>query len=128
MNLQEALQKIGADIIKDARTALKKKNDTGTLSKSLKAVINGNDLTFDMEDYGFNVDMGREPGSYVPINSLKSWCKRKGMNSSAAYAINNNIYKYGIKPSYFFTNTFENYSSELDNIIDKYVDNLLEDL
>ena len=130
MTLNEALTKIGNDIIKDARSTLKKQGHraTGKLMDSMKAVVNKSELTFELESYARYVDQGRRPGKYAPVKAIKDWCKVKGIDQSLAYVINRSIYENGIKPSLFFTNAFEAYEENLDEVLDKYVDTLLEDL
>lgn len=130
MNLQEALTKIGNDIIKDARATLKKQGHraTGKLMDTMKAVVNKSELTFELESYARYVDKGRRPGKYAPVKAIKDWCKVKGIDQSLAYVINRSIYENGIKPSLFFTNAFDAYAENLDEVLDKYIDALLEDL
>lgn len=130
MTLNEALTKIGNDIISDARSTLNKQGHRATskLYNSLKAVINKSELSFEMESYARYVDQGRRPGKFAPVKAIKEWCKVKGIDQSLAYVINRSIYENGIKPSLFFTNAFESYAENLDDVLDKYIDTLLEDL
>ena len=130
MTLKDALQKIGDDIIKDARLTLKKQGHraTGKLMDSMKAVVNKSELTFELESYARYVDQGRRPGKYAPVKAIKDWCKVKGIDQSLAFVINRSIYENGIKPSLFFTNAFESYEENLDDVLDKYCETLLEDI
>lgn len=130
MTLTQALEKIGDNIIKDAKSTLKKQGHlaSGKLYNSLKAVVNKSELTFELESYARYVDQGRLPGKYAPVKAIKDWCKVKGIDQSLAYVINRSIYENGIKPSLFFTNAFEAYAENLDEVLDKYTDTLLEDL
>lgn len=50
-------------------------------------------------DYLTYVDEGRKPGSYPPIQAIKSWCNIKGIPQGAAFPIARNIFKFGIKPT-----------------------------
>ena len=92
-----------------------------------------------MADYYKNVDEGRQPGKYVPIGPLERWANlRLGLSGkeakSAAFGISKNIYKFGIAPSYFYTNAVEAMESiltgpMLDMVgvgIEEILDNLLE--
>lgn len=130
MTLENALQKIGSDIIADARSTLKQQGHraTGRLMDTMKAVVNKSELSFELEAYAKYVDQGRRPGKYAPVKAIKDWCRVKGIDQSLAYVINRSIYENGIKPSLFFTNAFESYSENLDEVLDKYTDTLLEDL
>ena len=50
-------------------------------------------------DYLKYVDKGRRPGTYPPIRAIQKWAQIKGLPSSAAWGIRQNIYKFGIKPT-----------------------------
>jgi hypothetical protein len=130
MTLNEALTKIGNDIISDARSTLKRQGHlaTGKLYNSMKAVVNKSELTFELESYARYVDQGRRPGKFAPVKAIKDWCKTKGIDQSLAYVINRSIYENGIKPSLFFSNAFEAHSENLDEVLDKYIETLLEDI
>lgn len=130
MTLEQALQKIGDNIISDARSTLKRQGHlaTGKLYNSMKAVVNKSELTFELESYARYVDKGRKPGKYAPVKAIKEWCKVKGIDQSLAYVINRSIMENGIKPSLFFTNAFEAYAENIDEVLDKYIDTLLEDI
>lgn len=99
MTIEQAYERIGKKIIKEARQNLTKghHNRTYTLYKSLQAIIDKRSLNFDMENYGYWVDQGR---------------KTRGIT----------------KPTYFFTNPFNNSESEIDKIASEYADDLLEDM
>ena len=45
------------------------------------------------------VDKGRKRGTYPPIKPLIQWAQIKGLPKSAAYGIQQNIFKFGIKPT-----------------------------
>lgn len=130
MNLQDALQKIGNDIIGDAKATLKRQGHvaSGRLMNSMKAVVNKSELTFELESYARYVDQGRRAGKFAPVKAIKDWCKVKGIDQSLAYVINRSIYENGIKPSLFFTDAFESYTENIDEVLDQYIDTLLEDL
>jgi hypothetical protein len=147
MTRKEALQKIGDDIISNARATLKKKGHiaSGKLYNGMKAAVNGKTITFDIPKYGEYIDGGVRPAGkegsertkMPPINDIKAWCKRKGItDEGAAYAIQRSIFKNGspskngerLPPSLFFTNAFEAYAENLDEVLDKYCGTLLEDI
>ena len=113
-----------------------KKNVTKELYNSLDYSINTNpnsiNVIFEMEDYGTFQDLGvsgtktkyNTPYSYKnkmpPSKAFSQWVVRKGLEGtrdkktgrflsrkSLQYAVAKNIFKYGIKPSMFFTKPFE---------------------
>ncbi len=113
-----------------------KKNVTKELYNSLDYSINTNpdsiNVIFEMEDYGTFQDLGvsgtkkkyNTPYSYTtkmpPTKAFSQWVVRKGLEGtrdkktgrflsrkSLQYAVAKNIFKYGIKPSMFFTKPFE---------------------
>jgi len=113
-----------------------KKNVTKELYNSLDYNININpnnvNVIFEMEDYGMFQDLGvsgtkkkyNTPYSYTtkmpPTKAFSQWVVRKGLEGtrdkktgrfltrkSLQYAVATNIFKYGIKPSMFFTKPFE---------------------
>ena len=125
-----------------------KKNVTKELYNSLDYNININpnnvNVIFEMEDYGTFQDLGvsgtkkkyNTPYSYTtkmpPTKAFSQWVVRKGLEGtrdkktgrflsrkSLQYAVARNIFKYGIKPSMFFTKPFErafkNLPSELQD-------------
>ena len=113
-----------------------KKNVTKNLYNSIDYRMNvykdSIDLLFSMEDYGTFQDLGvsgtkkkyNTPYSYTtkmpPTKAFSQWVVRKGLEGtrdkktgrfltrkSLQYAVATNIFKYGIKPSMFFTKPFE---------------------
>jgi hypothetical protein len=67
-----------------------------------------------MADYGTFVDKGIKPSKYADstgkgrgkskfITSLQKWCRIKGLPEGLAFPIRRNIWKFGIKPTNFFT-------------------------
>ena len=123
------IRKYGNSVESEIETRLKNngKYASGKLYKSIRyeVVENKNDflLTFFMADYGTYVDKGvngyeRNIGGKFNfkdksgtgtgsrskfIESLKKWCRIKGIPEGAAFPIRRNIWKYGIAPTNFFT-------------------------
>lgn len=82
---------------------------TGSLINSinykLKDTAEGIQLQLYANDYLTYVDQGRRPGTYPPIRALIKWVAIKGMPKQAAWAIRQNIYKFGIKPTRVISRT-----------------------
>jgi hypothetical protein len=124
------LTEYGQSVIGEMKTRLTNqgKEATGTLHKSLRFRTQEKDnefiVSFFMAEYGQYVDKGvngyarrvgsiysfkPKDGNHKPqrkskfIESLKKWCKVKGLPEGAAFPIRRNIWKFGIKPTNFFT-------------------------
>ena len=130
MTYKQALAKIGENIVADAKTTLKKQGHiaTGTLYNSIKSKISNEQITFELTPSARYVDLGRKKGKWAPPQAIRDWCKVKGIDQKYAYVINKKIYEEGIKPSLFFTNAFEKNTKNMDELIDAYMDGLLDDL
>ncbi len=123
------------------RRVTAKIDNTGELSRSLKYEIRKGTLTFEMAEHGLYVDLGRKPGKYAPVDVIRKWVKQKPVlprdkkgrfmkrtpanMKSLAFLLNRSIYKHGIEPTYFFTESFE---SELDLLERKLPDLIVEDI
>lgn len=135
--VKEELNKFGKYVVQQARTRLtkSKKNVSKKLYNSLSYTINETDtstsIIFEMEDYGKFQDEGvsgtkkkyKTPYSYTskmpPAKAFSQWVVRKGLKGvrdekgkfikrkSMQYLIARSVFKYGIKPSMFFTKPFD---------------------
>ena len=74
------------------------------------------------EDYLKYVDKGRKPGSYVPIRALKKWTRFRNIPENAAYAINQKIFRFGIKPTNVIKKTQDRMKNEIDIIEEAYAE------
>lgn len=125
-DVQGVLARFGAKLQEDLIRSLdnKKKNASGDLRQSIQAVPNVSvqdgfyTYVLSMADYYEFVDEGRRAGKMPPIDSLIKWVRQKSafggleVNKSkdvrsVAFGIAKNIAKFGIKPSYFFTDVIE---------------------
>jgi hypothetical protein len=146
----KALEKFRDLVVAEAKANLKKmgKDTSGKLSSSIKgdvkAMPNSIGIYFEMEPYGNFQDKGVSgtqrkfdtPYSYKskmpPPSAFDKWIVRKGIaprsatgkfqsRKSLQFAIAKSVFKYGIKPSLFFTKPFEAaYKTLPDTLIDKY--------
>jgi len=103
---------------------------TGNLLNSLTSSVTmtpqGPELTITYADYFKNVNLGRRAGrKNVPIKSILDWIKVRGIrgrdkkgkfikNLSFAFAIQKNIFKYGIRPA----NIYDKGLDALEDIFD----------
>ncbi len=75
--------------------------------------------------YSIYVEKGRPPGGIPPIDSIKSWTKKKsGVPESAAYPIALKIAKEGTKPQPFMKPAFEKHSKKHFDRVKKALKNL----
>jgi hypothetical protein len=70
-----------------------------SINYRLQDTANGIQIILLANDYLQWVDKGRRPGTYPPIRAIQRWVAIKGMKPEAAWAIRQNIYKFGIKPT-----------------------------
>jgi len=92
-----------------------------------------------MEDYGQFVQSGRLPGKkMVPIKAIEEWIKSRGLlgrnkkgrfitRKSFAFAIANNIKKFGIRPSNFLDKALDTLESD-ERIMEAIGDDAFEEL
>ena len=89
-----------------------------------------------MADYWQVVDEGRQPGKWAPIQPIKDWLNKPNINlpQEAAFAIQKNIYKFGIRPTGFYGRAVDKIASKIekdfgddfDTYLDTFLDTLLE--
>ena len=146
----KALEKFRDLVVAEAKANLQRmgKNSSGKLSNSIQGEVkempNSIGIYFEMEPYGNFQDKGVSgterkfdtPYSYTtkmpPPSKLDKWIVKKGIaprnvtgqfqsRKGIQFAIARSIFKYGIRPSLFFTKPFEAaYKTLPDTLIDKY--------
>jgi len=130
---EQKLKEFGRDYVKILVRELKRegKDATGRLINSidyrLREDANNIFIVIESVDYLKWVDEGRKRGTYPPIRPLIQWANIKGLPKSAAYGIQKNIFKFGIKPTRVIQrviNEFEN-SPTLQR---KYEDEVVEQI
>ena len=146
----KALEKFRDLVVAEAKNELQRlnKDSSGKLRNSIKGEVkempNSIGVYFEMEPYGNFQDKGVSgvkrkfdtPYSYKtkmpPPSAFDKWIVRKGIAPRSAtgkfqsrkglqFAIAKSVFKYGIRPSLFFTKPFEAaYKTLPDTLIDKY--------
>ena len=102
-----------------------------SINYRLQDTANGIQVQLLANDYLKYVDQGRRPGTYPPIKAIQRWVQIKGIKPEAAWAIRQNIYKFGIKPTRviaktrFTLETNRTYSQKYEKMI---VDKLTKDI
>jgi hypothetical protein len=116
---------------------------SGTLRNSVQATVrdagNRDIIEISMAEYGQWVQSGRLPGKRkIPVSVIERWItqrKLKGRdkkgkyikNKSLAFAIQQNIFKFGIRPSNFLDIAFDNLVKN-EEVINLIADATIEDL
>jgi hypothetical protein len=143
-NLRKVLNKYGASVVAEMKTRLQNQGKVASrkLLKSLKydlsETLEDIELNFYAEDYYIFVDKGvngyqsrvGSPYSFKPKNgqgtgksklipALKKWCRTKGIPEGAAFAIRRNIWKFGIKPTQFWSISTKRREKQLFKDIEK---------
>ena len=145
MTLEESLGKIGRSLEDKMHYNLKNKIGggnsiaTGRLYNTLRYIIRTDgdmpELDIYMAPYGKslndgNVDLGRraygnDKSKNPPIAAIKAWCKARGIDTSAAYAISNSIRKKGIKPTYFYTDAMASEEKNIEKVFEAFFEEQL---
>jgi hypothetical protein len=142
---EEALQKLGTLFVKMMKQKIREKiypygnpqsgvgdkYASGNLYNSLTATVmpNGDDfeLVITYADYFKYVNQGRRAGvKKVPLTALLDWIKIRGIrgrdkkgrfipNLSLAFAIRQNIYKYGIRPANIYDKGLDSLEAIFEN-------------
>jgi hypothetical protein len=76
-----------------------------SINYKLKDTAEGIQIQLYANDYLQYVDRGRRPGTYPPIRAIMKWASIKGLPKQAAWAIRQNIFKFGIKPTRVISRT-----------------------
>ena len=146
--VNKVLSLFGAKVVTESRRNFRKKNASGrgirSLDFDIEAFEKSFSMTFEMEDYMEFQDKGvsgtekkyNTPFRYTtkkpPTKVFDRWIIRRGLaardaqgrflsRESLKFALSNHIFKFGIKPSLFFTKPFEKHFRNLpDELIEAY--------
>ena len=101
----QKIKEFGRDYVKILTRELLRagKNASGNLIRSIDYRLVEDAEIIKMEimslPYLEWVDKGRKPGSYPPIKPLIKWVQIQGLPIGVAYGTQQNIFKFGIKPT-----------------------------
>lgn len=108
--------------------------DDSRLLRSFEVKTNYTAITFLANDYFENVVRGRRPfGRKIPIERLLDWIRRynisaKGMTTNQlAFAIQTNVYKYGIDGKHFDETIASNMLDITEDKMSKELERLVAD-
>ena len=81
--LQQAIQQVGNQIVAEMRATLQRNgnDNTGRLSNSITATVEGPELIISMDEYGKWVNDGAERGAgrKPPIRAIERWIAKNGI-------------------------------------------------
>ena len=81
--LQQAIQQVGNQIVAEMRATLQRNgnDNTGRLSNSITATVEGTELIISMDEYGKWVNDGAERGAgrKPPIRAIERWIAKNGI-------------------------------------------------
>lgn len=127
--LNQALNALGREAVARARNILQNggKDDTGNLSSSINyEVLDDNTvIIYSDAEYADNVEYGRRPGKFPPIDALAPWARRKGIPESALFPIARKIARDGIDPFPFINPTADWILNQMDS--ERIIDAFLKD-
>ena len=108
--IDETLLGLGNQMVKEMKALIKLNGSfaSGELYNSVKArVFKDKQEVYHLEInyiyYGLFVDKGTRPGHWPNIDSIRSWCRLKGISQDAAFFIARNIFRHGTKARPFTT-------------------------
>jgi hypothetical protein len=147
-NVYRELSSFGQQVVNRSRLNFRGKNATrkgiNSVKYDLDVFKNSFGLTFEMEDYMEFQDKGvsgtvqkyNTPFAYnnkkPPTSAFDKWTIIRGLagrdaqgrfisRESLKFALSNHIFKYGIKPSLFFTKAFDREFKDLpDDLVEAY--------
>lgn len=101
------------------------KSASGNLINSISYNVIDNidvkELQIYAEDYLKNVVDGRRPHTKkVPIKAIKEWLTLKNLPQVSPWAIQTNIWKFGIEPTDIFSSTENSFFNSGEKLIDDY--------
>lgn len=125
IEIEKTLAQLGEQIVKEMKALIKLNGSfaSGELYNSVKSKAFKDQkevyhLEVDYIYYGLFVDKGTKPGHMPNIDSIREWCRLKGISQDAAFFIARNIFKRGTKARPF-TTPFSRDSKVIGNIIEE---------
>lgn len=76
----EVLHELGEEYVEELKERLANYDlEDSRLATSITFTVNGNVLFINMADYATFVDKGRSAGKFPPLDAIREWIKRKGI-------------------------------------------------
>lgn len=135
----QKIKEFGRDYVKILIRELKRagKDSSGRLIRSIDYRLVQDAEIIKMELIAANylewVDKGRKRGTYPPIRPLIEWAKIKGLPIAAAYGTQQNIFKFGIKPTNVIQRVIKEFETSPtlqkkyeDEVVKNIIDNINE--
>lgn len=109
-SIDKTLLGLGQQMVKEMKALIKLNGSfaSGELYNSVKARVFKDKadiyhLEINYIYYGMFVDKGTRPGHFPNIDSIRRWCRLKGINQDAAFFIARNIFRHGTRARPFTT-------------------------
>jgi len=102
--VQQLIESIGKDGVELLAKYLEQKDKVASgelinsLSYKTQQLLSKFTIDFEYAEHGDYVQLGRLPGSYPPVAAIRKWIQQKGLDLNE-YAVAQNIFKFGIKPT-----------------------------
>jgi hypothetical protein len=129
------LKKSAARIVAEAKQKIKDNGSiaTGMLrsSGSVRPQVDGTVDAGFYADYAYWVEYGRKAGGMPPVKLIKEWVRKKHLSSdekeidSMAFAIAKNIAANGTKAKPFLTPSYEENKARIDEIMQKAINEVV---
>lgn len=132
-NLNQTLQEFADSLVQELKQNAPK--NTGALANSIKATVTDNSISVEMLEYADFINKGvngkeNNRGSIYsfknkrpPISAISSIAKSIGANP---YALQNSIFKNGIKPSLFIDKTLTD--TKINQLVDDIATSIINDI
>lgn len=109
-SIDKTLLGLGQQMVKEMKALIKLNGSfaSGELYNSVKTRVFKDKadiyhLEINYIYYGMFVDKGTRPGHFPNIDSIRRWCRLKGISQDAAFFIARNIFRHGTRARPFIT-------------------------
>ncbi len=125
-NLRVGLDRAAMHMVDAARDELRA-NDSVSMSTLLQSIAYERAGTFERDvspntDYAVYLEKGTGPGYYPPTYAIAAWLRTRGGAKDAVFRVKRHIHQHGTKAHPFWEPAFNKAESEMQNIINRYVE------
>ena len=125
-NLRAGLDRAAMTMVTAARDELRA-NDSVSMSTLLQSIAFTSVGTYEREvspntDYAVYLEKGTAAGYYPPTYAIAAWLRTRGGAKDAVFRVKRHIHQHGTKAHPFWEPAFNKAESEMQNIINRYVE------